>query len=77
MKLRYERVDEGFYRVYLGTQQIATLVKNPWFSRYPWQIYKANGEKVVVQNCYDCFSWVEARRVISQYCKLLEKVCEV
>jgi len=76
MKPKYERVDEGFYRVYLGTQHIATLEKNPWFFVFRWQIYKANGEKVVQDN-YDCFTWLEARRVISQYCKLLERVCEV
>lgn len=76
MKPRYERIDEGFYLAYLGTQHIATLEKNPWFYEHPWQIYKANGEKVVQDNC-DCFTWLEAKRVISQYYKLLEKVCEV
>lgn len=73
MKPRYEKVSEGFYCVYVGDLLICQLYKNPNFKTLPWIIEKANGMTVSFDHSYDCFTWLEARRIISNYCKKLTK----
>lgn len=65
-KLRFQRVDESYYKVFLDELFIASMTKNPWYHETPWVIDRISGGNYVSKSGHDCFSFRVAKQLVRE-----------